>query len=129
MINRISTVTIFVRDQDRAKAFYTDTLGFDLKNDTPLFPGATVRWLAVAPPGSDIELILYLADENWAHYEQTIGQAQNFTLAVSNLDQLHADLKGKGVVFTTEPTKEFWGTFAFIEDSEGNRLLLVENNV
>lgn len=127
MINRISTVTIFVKDQDRAKAFYTEKLGFELKNDTPLYPGAAVRWLAVAPAGSDTELILYLADENWAHYEQTIGKPQNFTMAVTNLAELHTDLKAKGVNFTTEPTKEFWGSFAFVEDSEGNQLLLVEN--
>jgi predicted enzyme related to lactoylglutathione lyase len=39
---------------------------------------------------------------------------------------VHADLKSKGVVFIQEPDAQPWGTFAIIQDSEGNHLLLVE---
>jgi len=57
MINRVSTVSVFVSDQDRAKDFYTQVLGFELRRDEPLFPGAETRWVAVAPAGSDTEVI------------------------------------------------------------------------
>ena len=47
-IDRIGTVSLFVNDQDRAKEFYTNVLGFELRTDAPLYPGATARWVAVA---------------------------------------------------------------------------------
>ncbi|RMF49360.1 MAG: hypothetical protein D6755_02475, partial [Anaerolineae bacterium] len=59
MFKKIGTVSLFVADQDRAKAFYTDTLGFELRADVPLYEGASNRWLAVAPAGAETELILY----------------------------------------------------------------------
>ena len=74
MINRVGTVTVFVSDQDRAKDFYTNVLGFELRASSPLFPGATARWLAVAPEGAATEITLYLPDENWAHYQQVVRE-------------------------------------------------------
>ncbi len=125
-INRVATVCVFVADQDRAKDFYTRVLGMDLHSDEPIFPGAPNRGLAVAPAGSDTDIILYLPDQNWQHYRQVVGQSQALTLDVTNMDQLHRDLAAKGVRFVQEPDKQPWGTNAIIEDSEGNRLILVE---
>ncbi len=126
MINRVSTVSIFVEDQDRAKDFYINKLGFELRRDEPLFPGATARWVAVAPAGSNTEVILYIPDENWEHYKGVIGKAQSITLAVDDVHALYNDLTSKGVEFTSEPEEQPWGTFTFIIDSEGNRLLAVQ---
>jgi len=126
MINKIGTVCIFVSDQQRAKAFYTGVLGFELREDAPLFPGSEARWISVAPAGGQTEAILYLPDENWEHYRLVVGKSQAVTFSVTDMDGTSADLKAKGVKFVQEPTKEPWGTFAQIEDSEGNTLLLVE---
>jgi lactoylglutathione lyase len=127
MIETLDTVCIFVKDQDRAKGFYTGVLGFKLVRDDPLYPGAPNRWLAVVPPGGGTQVILYLMDDNWQHYRQTIGQSQAMTFKVSAIDALYAELSAKGVNFVEKPRREPWGTFATLEDSEGNRLLLVEN--
>jgi len=126
MINQVGTVCVFVNDQDRAKDFYTNTLGFELRGDDPLYPGASARWLAVAPKGAVTEVILYLPDENWAHYRQVVGQSQALTFTVTDMDALHADLKAKGVTFVQEPDRQPWGNYAIIEDSEKNRLILSE---
>jgi predicted enzyme related to lactoylglutathione lyase len=126
MIDYIATVSIYVRDQDRAKDFYTRVLGFELRQDAPLYPGASARWVAVAPPGAVTEAILYLPDENWEHYRAVLGKSQAMTFNVTDMQALHADLKAKGVTFVQEPEVQPWGTYAMIEDSEGNRLILVE---
>ncbi len=126
MINKIGTVCVFVSNQDRAKAFYTNVLGLELHSDQPLYPGATNRWVAVAPHGAETEIILYLPDQNWEHYRQVVGMSQALTLDVSDMDRVVRDLKAKGVTFVSEPDKQPWGTFATIQDSEGNKLLLVE---
>ena len=126
MINRVGTATIFVQDQDRAKDFYTNILGMELHQDQPIYPGAQNRWLTVAPKGAATEIVLYLVDEHWEHYRQVVGKSQSVTLDVSDMMTLAKDLKAKGVKFMTEPDPQPWGTNAFIFDSEGNTILLVE---
>jgi catechol 2,3-dioxygenase-like lactoylglutathione lyase family enzyme len=126
MINKVGTVSLFVADQDRAKAFYTEVLGFELRADAPLYPGAEARWVAVAPQDAQTEIILYLPDENWEHYKGVVGKSQALTLDVGDMAAVHETLKGKGVTFIQEPDVQPWGTFAIVQDSEGNHLLLVE---
>ncbi len=126
MIDRVGTVCVFVADQDRAKNFYTNVLGFELRQDMPLYPGAASRWVAVAPKGAATEVILYLPDQNWEHYKQVVGKSQALTFEVTDMDRLYADLRSKGVKFVQVPDKQPWGTYATIEDSEGNRLILRE---
>lgn len=126
MITHVGTVCIFVADQDRAKDWYANKLGFEVRQDAPLYPGAPNRWVAVAPKGALTEVILYLPDQNWEHYKQVVGQSQAVTFNVTDMAGLAKDLKAKGVEFVTEPDPQPWGTNAIIRDSEGNRLVLVE---
>jgi predicted enzyme related to lactoylglutathione lyase len=125
-ITHVGTVSVFVSDQQRAKEFYINMLGFELRTDAPLGPGSDARWIAVAPKGAQTEVILYLPDENWEHYKQTVGKSQALTFNVTNMNKVYADLKQKGVTFVQEPDAQPWGTFATIRDSEGNHILLVE---
>lgn len=126
MIDCVGTVCVFVDNQDRAKEFYTNKLGFELRTDQPLSPGATNRWVAVAPKSAVTEIILYKVDENWEHYKGTVGKSQAITLNVTNMDAVYKDLKAKSVEFVSEPDPQPWGTYATIRDSEGNHLLLVQ---
>ena len=126
MIDFVGTISVFVRDQDRAKAFYTEKLGCELRVEAPLGPGSSARWIAVAPPGAQTELILYLMDENWQHYADAMGKTQSLTLAVSDMAATHATLLERGVKFLHDPDPQPWGIYATIEDSEGNRLMLVQ---
>ncbi|MFN7270494.1 MAG: VOC family protein, partial [bacterium] len=50
MVQSLSLVSVVVRDYDEAIAFYVNTLGFSLVEDTPL-PAEGKRWVVVAPPG------------------------------------------------------------------------------
>ncbi len=57
MIQRLMRVTILVRAQDEALAFYTERLGFEKRDDQTFGPG--MRWLTVAPPERhDLRIIL-----------------------------------------------------------------------
>lgn len=124
MIDKVATMCIFVNDQDKAKEFYINTLGFELREDQPMGPDS--RWVAVAPKGAQTEVILYKMDQNWEHYKPTMGKSQALTFNVPDMNATHAELKAKGVKFVSEPDKQPWGTFATIADPEGNQLLLVE---
>ena len=58
MITNISIVSVFVKDVDESKAFYTDVLGFDAKDDITLGDG--YRWCTVVHPDQP-ELMVSLA--------------------------------------------------------------------
>lgn len=128
MINVVGTISIFVSDQQRAKAFYIDKLGFDLRADAELYPGSSARWIAVAPKDAQTEIILYLPDDNWAHYKQVVGKSQALTLNTNDVQATYDTLKAKGVEFANEPEVQPWGTFCTLIDSEGNHLLLVQSS-
>ncbi len=123
MIDAVATVCIFVTDQDRAKAFYTDTLGFELRQDSPM---GESRWIAVAPKGARTEVILYKMDQNWEHYRSVMGKSQAITFNVTDIAGLRDDLKAKGVRITQEPDPQPWGTYMMILDQDNNALLMVE---
>ena len=125
MITKVGTVCVFVNDQDAAKAFYTEKLGFEVRMDAPL--GPDTRWIAVAPPGGETEVILYKPDENWEHYKQVVGKSQAVTFEVKGLDAFIEALKAKGVVVPMGIMDEAWGRHAFILDHEKNMLLLVQS--
>jgi lactoylglutathione lyase len=57
-VTNIGVVMFTVADQDAALAFYTDKLGFEVRSDTRFGENGEMRWLEVAPPGSNARLAL-----------------------------------------------------------------------
>ena len=115
----IGYATIYVADQERAKTFYCDTLGWEVRNDVPM--GET-RWLSVAPPGAQTGLILMKGFGDWS--PEKVGGSSGIALEVDDVFVLAEQLKAAGVEFTREPETAFYGGSAVIKDSEGNELLL-----
>ena len=126
MFVAIGSTTVYVEDQDRAKDFYVNTLGWKLWDDVPLFPGADRRWLSVAPEGAFTTIALLKLDEPSAHYASTMGKAQALTIQVTDLPALYERLSAKGVRFSGPPEVQPWGTFTTLINSEGNGLMLIE---
>src|SRR4026208_2303938 len=112
MLDYVGSVSLFVSGEDRAKDFYTRILGFELRQDAPLYPGAANRWVSVAPKGAVTEITLYLPEKKWARCRQTVGRSQALTFDGQDMNALVADLKAKGVTFTQEPEPQPWGTYA-----------------
>lgn len=131
MITRLARVTIYVRDQDEALKFYTETLGLETRADVTFGPGA--RWLTVAPTGQDdIEIVLQqpvpaMHGEEFAQkIAERVGQG---TTWVFNTDDCRADyetLKGRGVAFTSEPQEQPYGIEAVFQDLYGNSFSLLQ---
>ena len=51
MIDALSHANVWVDDQDEAKTFYTEKLGFEVRQDATLEEFGGYRWLTVGPPG------------------------------------------------------------------------------
>ena len=135
MIQKMSHATIYVLDQDQAKDFYVNKLGFEAKADYTAPNG--FRWLTVVPKGqSELEIAL-LKVGSAAPPETNGGET-----AKKDIDAMAAllkkgwlspgafqtadcrktseELKAKGVEFISEPKDEFWGVTAVIKDPFGN---------
>ena len=123
----IAHVAIVVRDYDEAIAYYTNALGFDLVEDTPL--GAGKRWVLVRPPGSDGTCLL-LARAASPEQESRIGnQTGGRVFLFLHTDDFWRDynaMKTRGVQFIQEPREEAYGNVVVFVDLFGNKWDLVE---
>ena len=114
----IDSVRVFTRDFSRAEAFYRDTLGLQ-----PLFAAAEV---CVFDCG-ETKLVLEGQPPEDPEADALVGRFTAFSFAVTGIDALVAELKGKGVVFDGEATLQDWGgTLAHFFDPDGNVLTLVQ---
>lgn len=117
MITGVRSVGLYVRDQDRAKAFYTDTLGFELLQDTPMGEGPdAARWIEVAPPERNVILVLFTPPGS----EQLVGTFSNVLFHCDDIQKTYEELTARGVEFTEQPRQEFWGWWAVFKDPDGN---------
>ena len=125
---KIKLSSIYVDDQDRALAFYTNVLGFVARTDVSQGP---YRWLTVAsaeePDGTELQLA---PSDNPAAkaYQQAILQ-QSQPAANFYTTDLQADydrLAGRGVSFTVPLTRADWGSMAVLDDTCGNLIQLTQ---
>lgn len=126
MSQRIASITLVVADYDAAIAFYTQTLGFELLEDSPRENGK--RWVRVAPAGAETALLLAKADgaqQNARVGDQTGGRV-GFFLHTDNFARDHAAMIANGVQFLEAPRSEAYGTVAVFQDLYGNRWDLLE---
>ena len=101
-------------DFERAKAFYTETLGLDVVGE---FPGRDIVFIDIK--GTTIELMAADDQEPGA-----VGAFSHLALQVDDVDAAFEELRGKGVTFTVEPRDAGDIRLAFFTDPDGNSLEL-----
>ncbi|MFF3458730.1 VOC family protein [Streptomyces sp. NPDC002730] len=117
-------------DQDRAKEFYTEKLGLEVRTDMTLGDGG-MRWLTVgAKDQPDVELELTLMvpgapamDPEAAEAMKTLISKGVMGAGVLATDDVHGDyekLKARGVEFLQPPQERPYGTEAILRDDSGN---------
>lgn len=124
---RIKLAGVFVDDQDKALAFYTNMLGFQAKTDVPYTE--TARWLTVVSPEDPdgTELLLSVPNDAARGFQKAQHEmgapATSFT--TDDIQREYEALKAKGVRFVIEPTKmDYGGTDAVFDDTCGNLINL-----
>jgi catechol 2,3-dioxygenase-like lactoylglutathione lyase family enzyme len=117
MLTAVRSVGVYAGDQERSKRFFTETLGFDLIQDTPMGEGpGAARWIEVAPPDRNVILVLYTPEGD----QDRIGSFSNILFECDDIQATHKQLSGRGVEFAEEPTRQFWGWWAVFKDPDGN---------
>lgn len=128
MKNQLFQLTLVVRDYDEAISFYTEKLGFELLEDTRL--SETKRWVRVAPPESNMALLLGKAaneEQKKAIGNQTGGRVFLF-MHTSDFDSYYEQLKANDVKIIREPSVEPYGKVCVFSDLYGNLWDLIEPN-
>lgn len=119
MIEGVSKVVIEVVDQARALAFWTETLGFELHQDTPY---GEERWVEVRTP--DKRLILVLSPRVDRSSPRDTLRTSDVFFYCDNLAETYEELRSCGVEFPQPPVELSFGWWSMFQDEEGNRFAL-----
>jgi len=127
---KIIVTSLFVQDQDKALAFYTETLGFVKKHDIPM---GKHRWITVVSPGQEdgTELLLEPDEHPAAKDYQKRISADGIPATMFGVEDVQKEfdrLTGLGVKFTMKPTQMGELTIAVFDDTCGNLIQIVQNN-
>jgi predicted enzyme related to lactoylglutathione lyase len=110
---KLELIAIPVSDVDRAKAFYTDQVGFNADHDHTV--SDEVRFVQLTPIGSACSIALGRGITDAAP-----GSVAGLQLVVLDIEAAHDELNGRGVDVTD--VQDFpWGRFVFFSDPDGNR--------
>jgi catechol 2,3-dioxygenase-like lactoylglutathione lyase family enzyme len=123
----LAHVTLLVREYDEALAFFTESLGFRVVEDSSLPLGK--RWVVVAPPASRGASLL-LARADTPEQLQLVGnQAGGRVFLFLHTDDFWRDyrlMQACSVKFLESPRQESYGAVAVFEDLYGNKWDLLQ---
>ncbi|HMC98113.1 MAG TPA: VOC family protein [Flavobacteriales bacterium] len=121
MAQHLAQLALLVDDYDRAIAWYTDMLGFELIEDTPL--SDVKRWVLMAPkgsPGCRILLARAASPEQVAAIGNQSGGRVFLFLHTDDFATDYAAMRSKEVTFVREAEQQPWGRVAVFRDLYGN---------
>ena len=109
---RLELVAVPVADVDRAKAFYTENVGFNLDHDQRV--SDEIRFVQLTPPGSPASIAL-----GKGIVDAEPGSVKGLQLVVDDIEAARAELVERGV--EVSEVQDFdWGSFVFFSDPDGN---------
>jgi catechol 2,3-dioxygenase-like lactoylglutathione lyase family enzyme len=132
---RIANAQFWVHDQDEALAFYTRTLGWEVRADVTMEEWH-FRWLVVGPPAqADLGLVLMsiprppmLDEATSAQLAELVAKGAGGTLFLETDDcrAAYDELSARGVVFNDPPTPQPYGIDTSFRDPSGNNVRLTQ---
>ncbi len=115
----IEIVSVPVADQQRAKRFYVEKLGFTIETERLNAFGPGVSWITLRPAGGGAAAITLTT---WFE-NMPAGTLRGMVLGVDDADAEYQRLVNSGVDIDA-PKDESWGRYCTLRDSEGNGLIL-----
>ncbi len=124
----LEVVIVPVTDIDRSKAFYSETLGFNVDHDTSM--GDDIRIVQLTPPGSGCSIVI---GKGAGLDRMEPGSQHGLQLVVNDIWKAHEELRGRGAEISevqaivpegmrpaTEKDDLNNVGFIFFEDPDGN---------
>jgi lactoylglutathione lyase len=121
VIEGVNQVILELEDQDRALAFWTETIGFELAQDAPYGEGG--RWLEVCTRDKAVTVVLSLRRGERPTAPEELPTS-NIFFYCDDLPGTYEELRSRGVEFPQPPVEQSWGWWSMFADREGNRFAL-----
>ena len=109
---KLELVQVPVSDVDRAKAYYTEKVGFDADVDITVREG--LRFVQLTPPGSACSIAI-----GTGMSDMQPGTVQGLQVVVEDIDAARTDLANRGVEVGEVEVFD-WGSFVYFSDPDGN---------
>jgi len=109
---KLELVPVPVTDVDRAKAFYTEKIGFHADHDHQVTD--EMRFVQLTPPGSACSIAI-----GTGLTEMQPGSIKGLQMVVASIQEAHDELIRRGAA-VSEIEVHPWGSFVFFSDPDGN---------
>ena len=136
MLKQLTSVSVWVHDQDEAVSFYTEKLGLELRDDVTVPEMGNFRWVTVGVAGQpDVSIALLgvpgppVFDAETQEQVKALvakGAAGGLFFATDDVQATYEELKSRGVEFQQEPTEQPYGIDAGFRDPSGNQMRVAQ---
>jgi predicted enzyme related to lactoylglutathione lyase len=118
----VKQLIIPVDDQERAKTFWVEQMGFEITSDETF---GDERWIEVSPPGQSLVLVLSRREPHETRHDAPdhLPNSDIF-FTCDDLEKTYQELSERGVKFAVRPEKQAFGWWSMFEDQEGTRYAL-----
>jgi predicted enzyme related to lactoylglutathione lyase len=133
---RIATTQLWVLDQDEAVEFYTNKVGWEIREDVTIAEMGNFRWVSVAPPGTQDTAVVLMAIPGPPMMSPevtekvrdlvSLGFAGTVFLETDDVHKVYEELSGRGVEFSGPPEQQPYGLDTSFRDPSGNNLRLAQ---
>ncbi|KAA0547120.1 VOC family protein [Bacillus sp. BGMRC 2118] len=124
MINKIGKVTVYVEDQEQAKAFWINKLGFVVKSEQPM--GPTMTWLEVGPSDDEFTTLVLYSKSAMQHQQPDKIAHPSILFSTKDIDASYEKMKQQDVKVGKLLKMPYGSMFTFY-DQDGNEYLLRED--
>ena len=114
MIGKLTTIMVVVKDMERSKKFYGQTLGLQQQFASP-------EWTQFS--AGTVNVGLHAQSD---HLKVEPHEGMQFGFEVGDIQKTAGDLRQKGVAFVRDPHQEDFGWLAIFKDPDGHHLQLFQ---
>jgi catechol 2,3-dioxygenase-like lactoylglutathione lyase family enzyme len=109
---KLELVPVPISDVDRAIAFYTEKIGFNLDHDHQV--NEQLRFVQLTPPGSACSIAI-----GTGLTEMAPGSIKGLQMVIPDAQAAREELLGRGAE-VSEVDVQPWGSFVYFSDPDGN---------
>lgn len=123
MINKIGKVTVYVQDQEQAKNFWLNKIGFILKIEQPMGPNAS--WIEVGPSKDECTTLILYSKSAMQQQSPSAVAHPSIIFSTTDIESAYEKMKQSGVEVGDILRMPYGSMFSF-KDQDGNEYLLRE---
>ncbi|MBX9974658.1 VOC family protein [Cytobacillus firmus] len=124
MINKIGKITVYVEDQEQAKDFWLNKMGFVLKLEQPMGPNAS--WIEVGPSDDEFTTLVLYSKAAMEQQNPSAVAHPSILFSTADIEAAYEQMKQNGVE-VEDMLKMPFGTMFTFKDQDGNNYLLRED--